>query len=251
MQTTNEIKAVLMALLRFQGKIQTIQRDKVNPHFKKRYVALETVIEQTRPILQDCGLVISQLPASFDGKSLMVETILAHAESGQFITSQFIIPLAKIDPQGAGSALTYAMRYAMMAMLGIAPSDDDDGNVGSQREPQSSFLGDVQKIWPGAEQREDGVIDPAGKGDRRSAGLTLEEQPFYRFVLSDLANCKTVHDVDRQGLAWKNKAIKDQMRAEWQDKIRALFVDKRVELRQAEEARHEQNLDEAGDLMAK
>jgi hypothetical protein len=42
------------------------------------------------------------------------------------------VPAAKHDPQGYGSALTYARRYSLLAATGLAP-EDDDGNAGSRR----------------------------------------------------------------------------------------------------------------------
>ena len=61
---------------------------------------------------------------------IALETRLIHAESGQWISSVTIIPLPKNDPQGMGSAITYARRYSLCAMLGII-TEDDDGNAAS------------------------------------------------------------------------------------------------------------------------
>jgi len=61
-----------------------------------------------------------------------VETVFIH-ESGESIEcGKLHVPAAKQDPQGYGSALTYARRYSLMAACGIAP-EDDDGNSASRR----------------------------------------------------------------------------------------------------------------------
>jgi hypothetical protein len=66
-----------------------------------------------------------QLPTTSDGgKGIGVKTILMHT-SGQFIESEFYLPITKADPQAGGSAITYARRYALQAMAGIPTADDD------------------------------------------------------------------------------------------------------------------------------
>jgi hypothetical protein len=50
--------------------------------------------------------------------------------SGQWISSVFSMPVSKHDAQAVGSAITYARRYALAAVVGIAP-EDDDGNLAS------------------------------------------------------------------------------------------------------------------------
>ena len=62
--------------------------------------------------------------------TVIVETILAH-ESGEWIQSDLCLPLAKHDPQGVGSAVTYGRRYGLAAIVGIVADIDDDGNAAS------------------------------------------------------------------------------------------------------------------------
>src|SRR5690606_24979315 len=61
-----------------------------------------------------------------DARTVLI-TRLVH-ESGEWIAGKYPIHPVKADPQGEGSALTYARRYALMAIAGIAP-EDDDGNA--------------------------------------------------------------------------------------------------------------------------
>jgi hypothetical protein len=128
-------KNLAAALLKVQSKLRGVQKDAVNPHFKNRYASLESVIDTIRPVLQECGIVFIQAPgiASADGV-MHVQTHLVHAETGEAVTSEIGVPLAKRDPQGAGSAITYACRYSLMAMLGLPPVDDD-ANIASTPTP--------------------------------------------------------------------------------------------------------------------
>lgn len=64
-------------------------------------------------------------PVELGAGHIGLETRLIHAESGQWISSMAVIPLPKNDPQGMGSAITYARRYSLCAMLGIVTEDDD------------------------------------------------------------------------------------------------------------------------------
>jgi len=73
----------------------------------------------------------------------MVETVLIH-ESGEILECGTLhVPASKQDPQGYGSALTYARRYSLMAACGIAP-EDDDGNSASRRTEIKSTVNESQ-----------------------------------------------------------------------------------------------------------
>jgi hypothetical protein len=72
---------------------------------------------------------------SLDDNGVTVETVFVH-ESGEMLEcGKLHVPASKNDPQGYGSALTYARRYSLMAACGIAP-EDDDGNAGSKPAPK-------------------------------------------------------------------------------------------------------------------
>jgi ERF superfamily len=113
------------ALLKVQGAVRGVKRDAKNPHFKNTYATLEAVTDTIRPHMQDAGLVWLQAPGSIRDGSIQVTTTIIHAESGERHEFTMEMPLAKKDPQGAGSALTYACRYSLMAALGLPPTDDD------------------------------------------------------------------------------------------------------------------------------
>jgi hypothetical protein len=133
-QTSESTKAITAALLQFQGHVSGVKRDAKNPHFRSNYATLENVIDTARPVLQECGVAFVQAPGAIVDGALEVTTRLTHAESGEWVQSTMHMPLGKRDPQGAGSATTYALRYSLMAMLGLPPTDDD-GEAAMERTP--------------------------------------------------------------------------------------------------------------------
>lgn len=117
------------ALVAAIGELSNVAKTAANPYFKSKYAPLDAIIDATRPILLKHGLAISQTPLFLEGTA-GVETTILHA-SGHSTTTTLLLPLKDQSPQGVGGAITYARRYALAAVLGIASEDDDDGNVSS------------------------------------------------------------------------------------------------------------------------
>lgn len=126
------------AILGVQGRVAKVKRDATNPFFKSHYATLESVWAALREPLQEEGIAIVQLPSTVHDATLYLKTILIHAESGETIENTMRVPLTTLDPQGLGSAITYGCRYSLMAMLGLAPSDDD-GEASVKRAPDGSI----------------------------------------------------------------------------------------------------------------
>jgi hypothetical protein len=117
------------ALVAAIGELSNVAKTAANPYFKSKYAPLDAIIDATRPILLKHGLAISQTPLFLDGTA-GVETTIIHV-AGHSTTTTLLLPLKDQSPQGVGGAITYARRYALAAVLGIASEDDDDGNVSS------------------------------------------------------------------------------------------------------------------------
>ena len=117
---------MIAALIKAQGAFKPAVKDAVNPHFKSRYVTLQAVLDAVQPALHANGFALVQATRVADGKTVL-NTALIHT-SGERIEADYPVHPVKADPQGEGSALTYARRYALMALCGIAP-EDDDGNA--------------------------------------------------------------------------------------------------------------------------
>lgn len=129
MKHSESVKAIAPALLAAQKATEFAKKDATNPHFKNKYADLPAVIEAVKPALNAAGIVYIQTASPSDDNRLHLTTMLMH-ESGEWISDTLVMPLPKQDPQGYGSAMTYARRYALAAITGVY-QDDDDGNAAS------------------------------------------------------------------------------------------------------------------------
>jgi len=120
---SDSIKEISTALAKAQAVLTGAVKDSVNPHFKTRYADLASCWDACRKALTSNGIAVVQMPEK-DMIGYYVETLLTHS-SGEWIASKCYIHLQKDDPQGLGSAITYARRYGLSAMVGICPEDDD------------------------------------------------------------------------------------------------------------------------------
>lgn len=132
--TSETLTELFKAIFTFQGKVGKVIKDAQNNHFGNRYATLNQVWEAVQPVLQECGLLVIQLP---EGNGLC--TTIAHAESGEYYTSW--AQLANIsDPQKQAGSITYMRRYAL-AGLGLVIDDDDDAEAATaevKRQPRST-----------------------------------------------------------------------------------------------------------------
>ena len=133
---SDTITKLMGAMLQVQGQVDGVAKTSVNPHFKNRYASLESVVDTLRGPCQEAGLVVIQAPGECIEGTIAITTMIAHAESGEWLRSTVQLPLPKNDPQGAGSAITYGTRYSLMSMFVLPPVEDDDGNTASQRPVQ-------------------------------------------------------------------------------------------------------------------
>ncbi len=126
---SQDTTALAKALLAVQKQLLPALKDAANPFTKSNYATLNSVMEACRDALQSNGIWMTQLPMPtpehLGSGHLALQTKFTHASSGQWQASLTIVPLPKNDPQGMGSAMTYARRYALTAMLGIVTEDDD------------------------------------------------------------------------------------------------------------------------------
>lgn len=129
-RTSEQIDLLFAAMNAAQKIMGGARKDTVNPHFNRTYADLASVWEAGRDPLAENGLTVIQVPSA-SGGSVTVATMLGH-KSGQWIAGELTLTPDKNTPQGAGSAITYARRYALSAFLGIAP-EDDDGNEAEGR----------------------------------------------------------------------------------------------------------------------
>ena len=150
------MKLISQALVKAQKQFAPALKTNTNPHFKSKYVGLDGCVEAVIDALNDNGIYLMQKNHPND-TGIAVETIFIH-ESGESISGGVLtVPADKQNPQGYGSALTYARRYSLMAACGIAP-EDDDGQAASKpvvkatKQPidESRLNAAIQKIVDGS-----------------------------------------------------------------------------------------------------
>lgn len=132
------MKELYQALAKAQGAIEGAARMNTNPHFKSKYADLASVWDACRKELSSNGLSVMQFPVTPNPgtEDVALLTILAHS-SGESMADRFGMKLKDpTNPQALGSALTYMRRYALMAVVGIAPEDDDANSAVAKGAPQ-------------------------------------------------------------------------------------------------------------------
>lgn len=161
------------ALAKAQGEIEGAKKDTHNPFFHARYAALSSVWDACREPLSKNGLAVVQLPGQ-NGGGLFVDSILSHS-SGEWISSRLYVKPGKRDKDGnfhelsdsqaVGSAITYARRYGLQALVGIAPMDDDaEAAMGRQqsREADAKTQKDAPLKVSGRKPKPGGPMDGVG-----------------------------------------------------------------------------------------
>ena len=140
MNHSENINELATALAKAQLTIKGAKRDEANPFFKSKYADLASVWEACRDSLAVNGLSVVQFPEAAEGDAVKVCTMLLH-NSGEWMSSELVLPVGKLDAQGFGSAITYARRYALAAAVGVAPEDDDaEAAVGRNAKPVKAVL---------------------------------------------------------------------------------------------------------------
>ncbi len=144
------MKELYAALFAAQADFPPVKKDAKNPHFKSRYASLDGVKETIEPTLRKHELMIVQ-PPSGNGIGTGCTTILVHVPTGQELRETLLLPSAgpgkSADAQTGASAVTYSRRIGYLGILGISPSDDDDGNRAASG-PQSGQLKANKKAAP-------------------------------------------------------------------------------------------------------
>ena len=116
----------IKALNKAQKEMGKAVKNATNPHFRSNYADLKSVVEAVMPAFLANGFAVTQ-PNGANDLGDYVQTVLLH-ENGTTFVSRVYLRLGKQDMQGYGSATTYARRYGLLGMAGIAP-EDDDGNA--------------------------------------------------------------------------------------------------------------------------
>lgn len=177
------MKNLAAAMVKAQREMENPSFDATNPHFRSKYASLLEVTGTVIPVLNRFGIAVQQWPiCKTEGEKMFAgcRTVLIH-ESGEMQESDCLLPLDKPNAHGAGSCITYARRYALMAIAGVVGDDDDDGN--------SAVDSDKGKITPAA-----GIKDT----------LKPAQQRKVEGVASSIVDCFQAFDMERATAeAWK------------------------------------------------
>jgi len=183
-----EINELAKALAKAQAQIENAVKHQKNPYYKSKYADLPAIWEACRKPLTDNGLSVIQ-STRVENNTVILVTTLLHV-SGQWVRGEYPVEPQKKDPQGYGSALTYARRYTLQSLVGVA-SEDDDGEAAMDREK-------------GAAPKEH---KPEGKGKVKVTNAHMEEKPTEE-QLDMLA--EIIHSS-----GWSSQDIRDYTKRLW------------------------------------
>jgi hypothetical protein len=171
---TENLSELAKALAAAQNEFKAIVKDKVvkSSSYSYRYADLATVREAVTPALSKHGLAVVQTFRPNGGVHQYVDTVLMHS-SGATVTSSYQIP-ATGKQQEIGSAITYARRYSLCAILGVVAEDDDDGNAADQKQVKVEQTVSTQAA---------GKLDAIAKQTDESYELVDDDGEITRFKL--------------------------------------------------------------------
>lgn len=132
MKKSESIVEITKALASFQAEVKQPKKSKDNPFHKSKYVPLEDVVEAIVQTAQKHHLSFTQWALNAEDGRVGVATMVNHSKSGEWMEfPALFLDLEKKTAQAAGSAITYARRYALTAIFGITADEDDDANEAS------------------------------------------------------------------------------------------------------------------------
>ncbi|OAF81828.1 single-stranded DNA-binding protein, partial [Streptococcus pyogenes] len=151
MRKSESITEYAKAFCKAQLEVKQPLKDKDNPFFKSKYVPLENVTEAITKAFANNGISFSQDPTTnAENGYIDVATLVMHT-SGEWVEyGPLSVKPTKNDVQGAGSAITYAKRYALSAIFGITSDQDDDGNEASKPNKTNQSQKPTNKTSKGA-----------------------------------------------------------------------------------------------------
>lgn len=216
MQQSETIAQLAAAFAKAQASIEAAKKDAENPFFKSKYADLGEVWRVVKDAFSPHGLSVIQLPETDpEAGTVTLTTILLH-ESGEWLSGTMPVRVVKDDPQGVGSGITYARRYALAGLCGVVSETDDDGEgaMARDRKPtplREATIGDDGKQRIRVRQKQaaqasglpegDIVAETqqwvAAKGKARVAELTpAEEQEYAKWLTGFVQASKPAADAN-------------------------------------------------------
>lgn len=168
------MKNIAAALVKAQKEFGPALKTSNNPHFRSKYADLSACIEAVIDGLNNNGIYLMQLNEERAG-GVCIQTVFIHESGEQVTAGSLFVPAAKQDPQGYGSALTYARRYSLMAACGIAP-EDDDANSAKAPTPRPAVVS-APPPAPTPKPKEAPVVPPKMEGKDAQWQLKVSAEP--------------------------------------------------------------------------
>jgi hypothetical protein len=167
------MKQLASAFVKAKRSFGPALKDKTNPHFKSKYADLGACLDAVEGALLENAIVILQ-DTFEDASGVTVETVFLHESGEERRCGKLHVPAAKQDPQGYGSALTYARRYSLMTACGIAP-EDDDANAATDAKRRQDAQPPAQDMSP--KGRAARITDGVKAGDAAGAAAAMAGWP--------------------------------------------------------------------------
>lgn len=233
----NEIaKALAAAQAEFLPIVKTLT-GKITATSEYKYAPLDAVLDATRPALNKHGISLVQ-PSERDDKYAVVTTRLIHA-SGQWIESSLAMPCENLSPQKIGIAITYARRYGLSSLIGVASEFDDDAQderpaTPARREERPQRQEDrPPQPAPKPEPKADPPKPPKFDSDRKdAAGKPIPSIKGFCDLILDIDNTTALMAFNQRAIAlYQAGYYKPE---EWTVYVKA--VDARGQLLDAESA---------------
>ncbi len=190
MKTSTDTDKIIPAYIKAEHAVGSVKKTASNPHFRSKYADLEAVMDACSDALDKNGLAVWQ-SINEDGDRLI--TRLYHT-SGQWMEGYTPLIIAKNDMQGLGSAYTYARRYGLMSILGIAP-EDDDGNAAVEAkkaepkpQPSPQHVDDAKAMIAAAKKlTSDKAFDKwAKENDGKFEAIKTASNTTYEYMMQRL-----------------------------------------------------------------
>lgn len=178
--------------LKAQQEFPKLQKDGENPHFRSSFITLDNLLAKALPVLNKNGLMLMQGVTTLDGQPALKTAI---TDGTDVVETTMLLMMKSNDPQGQGSAITYARRYSLMALLGLAAGEDDDGNAANEAENQRQEY-ERQKTSPMALAGFYSTLKSKGVTSKEDANkiLAIQDTNWERLNTSGIARMQKALD---------------------------------------------------------
>ena len=176
------MKNIATAFIKAKRAFGPVLKVSSNPHFRSKFAPLDVCLEAVDAACLDNGIAVYQ-ETFLDDTGITIETVFLHESGESLRCGKLHVPAAKQDPQGYGSALTYARRYSLLTACGIAP-EDDDGNAGSRRTEIKSTVNENQIIDLMAAMDETTTLEDLQKTYKAAYAATNGDPTWQKKVIA-------------------------------------------------------------------